>query len=201
MSHLVREPVKNTLPVHIIMKLQPGLPSLRGKEEYRVLLNCFTMGKERFGFRLNHYSVQSNHLHLIVEADDRRALSRGMQGLSIRIAKRLNKLWQRSGAVLRDRYKDVILRCPRQMRNALAYVLKNSRRHRCEVEPFDLYSSSKAFTGWKKTFMLPEHEQGMPPVVEARSWLQTVGWKRGGGPIPCNTIPGPASQAPRVGAA
>ena len=38
-------------------------------------------GAARFGFRLVHYAVMGNHVHLIVEAPDRRALWRGMQGL------------------------------------------------------------------------------------------------------------------------
>ena len=41
--------------------------------------------------RIIEFSVLGNHLHLIVEADSSVALSRGMQGLTVRIAKALNR--------------------------------------------------------------------------------------------------------------
>ena len=91
-SHLTREPQKARHPVHVTAKLQKGLPSPRRKRAYREVLRCFEAGKERFGSRRAHFSIQSNHLHLIVEAEDRRALSRGLQGLFIRIAKAMNRL-------------------------------------------------------------------------------------------------------------
>ena len=125
------------------MRLKQGLPSLRRLRAFGVVRAALAQSAQRFGFRINQYSVQSNHLHLIVEAEDRRALSRGMQGLSIRLAKALNRVWERRGSVLAERYHDVILRSPRQVRNALAYVLNNSRKHgiHCvEPEP-DPYSS------------------------------------------------------------
>ena len=71
----------------------------QGRGAHRQILRCFLAGKERFGFRLVHYSVQSTHLHLVCEAKHRAALSRGMQGLLIRLAKGLNKAWGRKGAV------------------------------------------------------------------------------------------------------
>lgn len=80
-----------------------------------MLRTAFAAGSERFGFRLRQYSVQSDHRHLVVEGKDRRALSRGMQGLLIRIAKGLNRLWGRRGTVFADRYHDRILRTPREV--------------------------------------------------------------------------------------
>ena len=94
-----------------------------------MLWRAFTGGCERFGFRLVEYSVQNDHLHLIAEAEDQRCLSRGMQGLLIRIAKALNRLWERRGQVFRDRYHCRVLRTWWQVRNALRYVLNDALRH------------------------------------------------------------------------
>ncbi|MEW6073566.1 MAG: peptide MFS transporter [Planctomycetota bacterium] len=109
---------------------------------------AFAGGKERFGFRLIHYSVLANHLHLIGEAQNRRALSRGMQGLAVRIAKGLNRHWGRRGKVFADRYHDHILRTPREVRSALAYVLRNAARHGVGGAGADPYSSGRWFDGW-----------------------------------------------------
>ena len=95
-SHGPRALLAARFPAHVTLKLQRGLPRLRSRREYGVLRAAFAAGNDRFGFRLTHYAVLNDHLHLLVEARDRRALSRGLQGLLIRIAKALNKLWQRA---------------------------------------------------------------------------------------------------------
>ncbi|MCB9888499.1 MAG: hypothetical protein H6836_02895 [Planctomycetes bacterium] len=103
-------------------RLVRGLPSLRSQGVYAVLRAAFAMGCDRDGFRPVRYSVQGNHLRLIVEASDRTCLSRGLQGLMVRIARTLNRLWRRAGKVFADRYHDHMLRTPREVRHALAYV-------------------------------------------------------------------------------
>jgi hypothetical protein len=124
---------------------------------------------------LVHYSVQSNHLHLVCEARDRNALSRGIQALAIRIAKCLNRLLRRAGKLFADRYHDRILRSPREVRNALAYVLNNAAKHGVEVprgEP-DACSSGRWFDGWRGVARL---EPASSPLARAKTWLLTVGW-------------------------
>lgn len=86
-------------------------------------------GKRRFGFALVHFSVQRDHLHLIAEAHDRRALSRGLQGLSIRVARAVNRQVERKGRLFADRYHARALTTPRAVRFALRYVLLNARKH------------------------------------------------------------------------
>jgi hypothetical protein len=128
--------------------------------------------------------VQTNHLHLLVEAKDRQSLSRGLQGLFIRVAKALNRLWGRKGTVFADRYHDHILRTPREVREALAYVLNNAHRHgrrtlyRGRVGP-DAYGSGPWFDGWKERFTLRGGE-GPRSVAAPRTWLLSVGWRRHG---------------------
>ena len=79
--------------------------------------------------RINHFSVQGNHVHLIVEAEDNRALARGMQGLGVRIARALNRVMGKKGAVMADRFHSHLLRTPSEARRAIDYVLRNHVRH------------------------------------------------------------------------
>ena len=97
-------------------------------------------GSAKFGFRLVHYSVMGNHVHLIVEANDRRCLGRGMKGLGVRIAKSLNRVMERQGNVLRDRYHAHILRTPTEVRRARHYLLTNAHHHYHSIGP-DPYTS------------------------------------------------------------
>jgi REP element-mobilizing transposase RayT len=157
------------------MKVKSGLPSLRRRRAHSVVIAALAAMRERGDFRLVHYSVQSNHLHLVCEARDRNALARGIQALAIRIAKRLNGLWRRAGKLFADRYHDRILRSPREVRNALAYVLNNAFKHGVEVtrgEP-DPCSSGQWFDGWRG---VPRLAPGSSPLARAKTWLLTVGW-------------------------
>jgi len=76
-----------------------------------------------------HYSVQGNHVHLLVEAKSEKSLSRGMCGLGVRVARGLNRVMRRRGKVLGDRYHGHILRTPTEVRRARDYLLQNARRH------------------------------------------------------------------------
>ena len=181
-SHKKRAALAARYPVHVTLRLSKGLPRLRNKRAYGVLREAFKRGSERFGFRLGHYSVMSTHMHLIVEAKDRRALARGMQGLVIRMARGLNRLWERSGKVFSDRYHDRILRTPTEVRNALNYVLNNARRHALALKwAIDLFASGAWFDGWRGRKALVEVPPGVDrPTAEAHTWLLNTGWRKRG---------------------
>jgi len=88
-------------PVHVTVKLREGLPSLRRRAEMTALTAAYRAGYERPGFRLVHYAVPSNQMHFVVEGKDRMALSRGTQGLLVRVARArswlLRRGWRRHG--------------------------------------------------------------------------------------------------------
>jgi len=179
LTHVAREDLPKGCPVHVTVSLVAGLPSMRGQEPFDLLLECFAKGKEKAGFRLTQFSVQGNHLHLIVEASDKRALTRGMQGLLIRIARGLNRLWQREGPLWADRYHAHVLKTPREVRNALAYVLQNFWKHaRARKGHMDVRSSGWWFDGWKERTTFRGLERVLTPVMKARSWLLNLGWRK-----------------------
>jgi REP element-mobilizing transposase RayT len=131
-GHTTRPRVSRHTPVHVTMRVAPRVWNLRSKRGYRALRGALSVGgcRNRFGLRLCDFSIQGNHLHLLVEANDRESLSRGMQGLSIRVAKALNKLMGTKGKVLSDRFHAHVLRSPREVRRALTYVRENRDEHR-----------------------------------------------------------------------
>jgi hypothetical protein len=112
-------------------------------------------GCEHRGFRVVHYSVQHDHIHLVVEAPSADALSRGVRALSIRLARRINPVFSQRGRLFADRYHAHVLHSPREVRNALRYVLGNARRHatpdrgRHLRQWIDPYSSGLWFDGWQ----------------------------------------------------
>ena len=190
--HRTRPEVTASHPVHVVLRVVHAVGNLRTRHAYRAIRGAIANCAARSDYRVVHASIQSNHLHLLVEADDRRALSRGMQGFAISAAKRLNReLRRRTGLVFAFRYHATPITSPTQARNALAYVLNNWRRHRRDGgAPYriDPYSSADQFRAWKTPHDDPPHELPLP-CVRATSWLLTDGWTRAG-PITVDEIPG-----------
>src|ERR1700742_374747 len=127
--HRRRPVLKKRFPVHVTWRMREGVWGLRTRRCFGALARAFWGGANRFGFRLVHYSVQGNHVHLLVEAQRERAFPRGMNGLGVRVAKGLNRVMKRTGKVLDDRYHGHILRTPTEVRRARGYLLQNAARH------------------------------------------------------------------------
>jgi REP element-mobilizing transposase RayT len=130
------------------------------------------------GVRVCHFSIQYDHLHLLVEARDREALSRGMQGLASRLARAVNRALNRRGRVWADRYHARALTTPREVRSALVYVLMNWKKHRIDAAGVDACSSGRWFDGWRSG--APPAGRDPSPVAHTRTWLLRVGWRRHG---------------------
>src|SRR5690349_3806638 len=103
------------LPVHVTLKMRADVPSLRTVRLVHEIERTFAAGCERPGFRLVHYSLQGNHAHLVVEAQDRDALGRGMKAVGARLARAANRIAGRRGRVFADRYYARLLATPREV--------------------------------------------------------------------------------------
>ena len=122
-------------PVHLTLRVRPGIGYLRAQRRAKIILDAINAANRCDDFQVVDYVILGNHLHLIAEADSAAALSRGMQRLEIRIAKRLNSLQNRRGGVFADRYHAHALRTPREVAHATRYLKTNYRRHTREYLP------------------------------------------------------------------
>ena len=175
-SHKKREKFLDRLPVHVTLRLADGLRSLRRGPTHYVLRQVIAAGAERDGFRVVHYSAMRNHIHLLCEADNHVRLARGVQGLKVRIARRLNQWWGRRGKVFADRFHSHVLHTPTEVRNALMYVLKNAHHHKLLLPgQLDPFSSAAWFDGWKG---IEPKSNALLPI--ARTRLMTDGWRKRG---------------------
>jgi REP element-mobilizing transposase RayT len=185
--HRRRAVTNHNRALHVTLRVLGHVRNLRSQLCYRVIEKAFCAWSERDGFRLLHFSVMGNHLHLVAEAKNRRALSRAMQGIAIR-----NAIMSRCGSVFAHRYYNRVLHTAREVRNVLAYVLNNARRHRLKKNLknswIDEYSSAHAFDGWLGE--VQSRAQAPPPVVPGKSLLMQT-WRLAGGPIAPDFVPGP----------
>jgi REP element-mobilizing transposase RayT len=192
-SHKQREDLTASQPILVTMRTVDELRGLRGDELFD-LVRKRLRDAVREDFRVVHFTVLGNHIHMVVEADDARALAKGMQGLSIRVARAVNRHYGRTGKVWADRYHSRVLKTPTEVRHALCYVLNNYRRHAAQLgrtlpkEFVDPCSSALWFDGWDRTprVTAPPLRGGFPG---ARSWLLRVGWRKAG-VIRIEAVPG-----------
>jgi putative transposase len=183
LRHEKRPAMAPRFAAHVTKRVRGDVIRLRRFELCKVLRRAFVYGCRLGEFRICQFSIQGNHIHLICEAKDNRALARGIQGWSVRIARGLNRYTGRQGSVFDDRYHVEILTTPTQTRHALCYVLQNARRHGERIDSrfngIDPFSSAWWFDGWTderwRDGLLPPEERTVAP---AETWLLKVGWKR-----------------------
>lgn len=181
-AHRERPAHRASDPVHLTLRARAGLPPFRERgifEEMRTAIRAAShspaVGES---FRVVEFSVQNDHVHLIVEAHDKDTLSRGIRGLSIRLARAVNRALATPGRVWGDRYHARDLKTPRAVRNALVYVLMNARKHGMRVSSgIDAFSSAPWFRGFAFS-AAPDNDEA--PIVHARTWLASTGWRRHG---------------------
>jgi hypothetical protein len=134
-------------------------------------------------------ALLSNHLHMICEADGPEALARGMKGLGGRIAKAVNAVLHRKGAVISGRYDLQVLQSLQQVRNAVAYVLRNGEHHGLGhpwrtgdgVPTVDRWTSAAWFSGWSDPVLnVPEGGCEAGVVRPARTYLMYKAFEGGG---------------------
>ena len=170
---------KSRYPLHVTLRCV--VRSLRAQQLTAMLMRCFRKA-QRADFRIVHYSIQADHLHLIVEAENRSSLISGMRGLAIRVARLLNPILFRRGRFWADRWHSRELTSPRSVRNALVYVLMNHKKH-LRARGLDPLSSAEWFDGFislETAASVEQHAARPPPVANAQTWLLGCGWKRRG---------------------
>src|SRR5262245_20937274 len=182
--HRCRERFMRPRPLHVTVRVRSGVPSLRRPRFVRRCRVLLSQACARDGFRIVHYSIQRDHIHLLVEGASHVVLSNGMKSFGARVGKLVNRLWGRCGRVLDGRYHARLIGTPLEARRALAYVLLNARRHwmkryrRLPPARLDAASSARWFDGWASTQAPPPTEPC--EVAPAQTWLLRVGWRRHG---------------------
>lgn len=198
MAHERRARFPARFPQHVTLRIRESAGSARRARVMRVVRQAIRAGGHQVDFRVVEFSVQSNHMHLLVEASGAESLTRGMIGLEVRLARRINRVLARRGSFFADRYHSRSLRTPAEVRSAIRYVLFNHRHHassgkaatsmlaaRGSGTSLDPCSSAVWFDGWDAPFNPREAWQKEllsrgRPHARATNWLLTTGWKRGG---------------------
>lgn len=190
-AHIERQAFASRYPQHVTWRIAKGAPSLRKEAVLEVIRARLARYANGDTFRVTEFNVLGNHLHLVAEAAGKDALTRGLQGLAVRLARAINKVLGRTGKLFAERYHARVLTTARDVRNVLRYVLLNARHHAAErgeklarywVDPF---SSGPWFEGWKEPIKsnadwLTRLRKRPRPTALPRTWLLATGWRRHG---------------------
>ncbi len=186
-NHMKRANVCRRTPLHITLRRQDLLPSFRQKWFLVQFKKSAEIAKKQ-GLRLLQFSILSNHIHIIIEADSNKKLASGMRSFVGRTAKSFRAAIGGKGAIFSGRYHLHIIDSPRAMKNALEYVLLNDSKHRRFIEYIDHFSSARSFSGWKKLLGLrfkniirEQLASGLfveKCLSQPFSWLAGEGWQR-----------------------
>ena len=209
--HVTREAHVERHPVHVTMRRVPAAPSFRSERvSDAIMIQLVRAGRAGSGIRVVHFSLQDDHLHLMLEGADAADLSRQAQKLFSRIALAVNAVAQRRGSLFRDRHHRRALTTPTEVRRALVYIMFNTRKHAGAnslgnpasgiFRWFDPLTSAAWFDAWSPRAGPPpaaaahvrEHLASLAPgapVATSHSWLARVGWQRAGGCIRFNELP------------
>jgi len=185
--HRTRPAHRDIHPMHVTLRRLPNMPSFRRQSVQTMMLGQMRRLNDA-DFQIVHFSIQGNHLHLIVEAVDRETITRKMAGLAISFAKRFNRdvLRRKRGKVWRDRYfrRDVV--GAGEMNTLLRYVFGNAKKHGeipRDAAMLDPYSSAWTFDGWDVKLARPPDVEHWPRP-RPRTRLLRIDWIAMGGLLP-----------------
>jgi hypothetical protein len=196
-EHGVRARFKGQIPQHVTLRIVDGVVIRKGW--LRPIIHRAIADSQRDDYRITEFDILGNHLHLTVEAASAEVLASGMNGLEVRLARRLNRVLKRKGKLFVGRYHTRALKTPTEVRNALRYVLLNARHHaaargeRLSPHWVDPFSSGPWFDGWDRPLRddtsLRMVRDLRRPTRPAQTWLLSVGW-RALGALSISEIPG-----------
>lgn len=119
-AHIKREKVTRHYPIHINFKYNA---QIRSDETMKVLRRSFQHAYMK-GLNVTHFTLQSNHIHLIAETNHNKALNSGMRSITATLNHNFKK-----GKIQTERYHLHVLKTPTEVRNAIQYVLNNDLKH------------------------------------------------------------------------
>jgi REP element-mobilizing transposase RayT len=172
--HREREIFERLTPALITIRSEKHVWNLRSQRSFNRLKRALSAGRDRFGTRIIHFSVQGNHLHLIVESPNEDSLYRSMTGLNVRIARRMNSMMGRTGRVIGERYHAAFLRSRGAAFRAVRYVRENHRKHFAPKENWREGTTTDFFSSWAKPIELPRPKTALlkwaegPPLISSR---------------------------------
>lgn len=166
--HIARDEIKKPIPLHLTIKIEKTKAGLKNKAMLKLLHHCIKKSRMK-GLRIVHYTLEFDHVHLLVEATNKETTSKGMQSFGIAFSKGINKLKCLKGRVFKTRYHFRKLNSPREIKNVLNYILGNSIKHGQSPSIITPYNSLLAVKEMKRLY--PGFERAIESIINKNFYL------------------------------
>lgn len=138
--HISRDRLYRPTSLHLTIKVRENKADIKTKKILKALHHAIKRARLK-ELKIIHYTLEHNHLHLLVEASDNLILHKGMQALGITLSKAINKIKKLKGGVYKHRYHFRKLNSRRELINVLYYIFKNGIKHKRTLSMIDPYNS------------------------------------------------------------
>jgi REP element-mobilizing transposase RayT len=146
--------------MHLTIKVEKRKAGLKNKSILKVLKRAILKGRSS-GLRIIHFTLEYDHVHLLVESDCKIKLGRGMMRFGVTLAKGINKFQKGSGQVYKHRYHQRFINSGRDLKNVLNYIFKNGLKHKTAstlVNPFNSIRAEVQHFLMKNRRVIPDWE-------------------------------------------
>lgn len=138
--HTRRERITKQSALHFTIKVRENKADIKNKRLLKILHHAIKRARLK-KLKVLHYSLEYNHVHLLVEARDNQIIHQGMQAFGISFAKAINKIKFLKGRVYKNRYHFRKITSLRDYKNVLLYIFRNGIKHKRTQSLFDPYNS------------------------------------------------------------
>jgi len=140
---------------HILTRGNNRQDVFKDENDYKKYMEILQRYKERYKFRLYHYALMKNHIHLVLETAERGGqLSDVMKGINLSYAQYYKNKYRHIGHFWQDRYKSILISKDDYLLACGSYVELNPVRAKIVEDPKDYkWSSFNAYAYGKKDFV------------------------------------------------
>ena len=110
---------------HVVAKTNRGEFILHSDEMKELFLSILKAAKKKFSFKLKHFCIMSNHIHMLLEPAPETSLSKLMQWILSVFAIRFNRIFGQIGHVWYDRFKSNVIISFHHLVNTFQYISEN----------------------------------------------------------------------------
>jgi putative transposase len=144
---------------HILTRGNNKQDIFKDEEDFQKYIDILKKYKEKYHFKLYHYILMTNHVHLVIETTEAGGeLAQIMKGINISYAQYFKSKYKYTGHFWQDRFKSIIISKDEYLLACGSYVELNPVRAGMVKEPKEyLWSSYHANAYGKNDYLVDEH--------------------------------------------
>lgn len=168
-----------SMPYHIISRGNNREPVFQEKEDFERYLEICRRYKDQYEFKLYHWVLMNNHVHLLIETKEGSSLSKLMQGINLAYTIWFNRKKGKVGHLWQDRYKSALVERDNYLLECRRYIERNPLRAGLVKDPMEYpWSSYKIYGYGKRDELTDRHDlyeaMGKGPSQRQRAYREYV---------------------------